>query len=60
MWDRKIHVIDPFEIPRDATLLRYVDHGSQEELYRECGYDAEGITAAAKTMVVSKILTRAI
>ncbi|MCK4751415.1 MAG: 1-deoxy-D-xylulose-5-phosphate synthase, partial [Bacteroidales bacterium] len=38
---------------------RFVDHGSQEELYRECGFDAEGIVLAARSMVVSKILTRA-
>jgi 1-deoxy-D-xylulose-5-phosphate synthase len=38
---------------------RFVDHGSQEELYRECGYDAAGILAAAKNLVHSKILTRA-
>jgi 1-deoxy-D-xylulose-5-phosphate synthase len=39
---------------------RFVDHGTQEELYRECGYDAEGISLAAKNLVRSKILTRAI
>ncbi len=39
---------------------RFVDHGTQEELYRECGYDAEGIRLAAKNLVKSKILTRAI
>ncbi|MCK5135637.1 MAG: 1-deoxy-D-xylulose-5-phosphate synthase [Bacteroidales bacterium] len=38
---------------------RFVDHGSQEELYRECGFDAEGIVLAARNLVVSKILTRA-
>ncbi len=38
---------------------RFVDHGSQEELYHECGYDAEGIAVAAKNLVGSKILTRA-
>ncbi len=38
---------------------RFVDHGSQEELYRECGFDAEGITTSARNLVVSKILTRA-
>jgi 1-deoxy-D-xylulose-5-phosphate synthase len=38
---------------------RFVDHGAQEELYRECGYDAEGIALAAHNMVVSKIMTRA-
>ncbi len=39
---------------------RFIDHGTPEELYRECGYDAEGIAAAARNLVVSKILTRAI
>ncbi|MEN8202193.1 MAG: 1-deoxy-D-xylulose-5-phosphate synthase [Bacteroidota bacterium] len=39
---------------------RFVDHGSQEELYRECGYDADGIARAARNMVLSKIMTRAI
>ena len=38
---------------------RFVDHGTREELYRECGYDAEGIVLAARNLVVSKILTRA-
>ncbi len=38
---------------------RFVDHGTQQELYRDCGYDAPGITAAARNLVVSKILTRA-
>ena len=38
---------------------RFVDHGTQEELYRECGYDVEGIVSAARNLVVSKILTRA-
>lgn len=39
---------------------RYIDHGTQEELYRECGYDAKGIAKTAHSMVSSKILTRAI
>ena len=38
---------------------RFVDHGTQEELYRECGYDASGIMSAARNLVHSKILTRA-
>jgi 1-deoxy-D-xylulose-5-phosphate synthase len=38
---------------------RFVEHGSQEELYRECGYDTAGIAAAARSMVRSKILTKA-
>ena len=38
---------------------RFVDHGTQEELYKECGYDADGIITAARNLVHSKILTRA-
>jgi len=38
---------------------RFVDHGTQEELYKECGYDVEGIVKAARNLVQSKILTRA-
>ena len=38
---------------------RFVDHGTQEELYKECGYDSEGIVTAARNLVQSKILTRA-
>lgn len=39
---------------------RFVEHGTQEELYRECGFDTAGIAATAKSMVTSKILTRAV
>ncbi len=38
---------------------RFVEHGTQEELYHECGFDTEGIAAAVRSMVSSKILTRA-
>lgn len=38
---------------------KFVDHGTQEELYKECGFDAQGIATAARNLVVSKILTRA-
>ncbi len=39
---------------------RFVEHGTQEELYHECGFDTAGIAAAVKSMVSSKILTRAV
>jgi len=38
---------------------RFVEHGTQEELYKECGFDAAGIATAARNLVQSKILTRA-
>jgi 1-deoxy-D-xylulose-5-phosphate synthase len=39
---------------------RFVDHGTQEELYRECGFDAEGIAAATRKMIIPQLLTKAI
>lgn len=30
----------------------FVEHGTQDELYRECGYDVEGIECAIREMVV--------
>jgi 1-deoxy-D-xylulose-5-phosphate synthase len=30
---------------------RYVEHGSQQQLYAECGYDHAGIEIAAKTLL---------
>ena len=38
---------------------RFVDHGTQEELYKDCGYDAGGIVSTVRNLVQSKILTRA-
>ena len=38
---------------------RFVEHGSQEELYRECGFDAVGMAATARNMVTSPFLTKA-
>lgn len=38
---------------------RFIEHGTQEELYKECGFDAAGIAAAVRNLVQSKILTRA-
>jgi len=33
---------------------RFVDHGSQAQLYRECGYDTQGIVDAVKSLIKSK------
>ena len=33
------------KVIRFGVPVRFVEHGSQEELYRECGFDAEGIYA---------------
>lgn len=42
------------EIRRLGIPDYFVEHGSQEELYRECGYDAEGIEIAIREMLVKK------
>ena len=39
---------------------RFVDHGTQEELYHECGYDAEGIATTVRSMVLKKVLSKVI
>lgn len=39
---------------------RFIDQGTRKELIRICGFDAEGIAAAARKMVGKKILTRAV
>ncbi|HAM09352.1 MAG: 1-deoxy-D-xylulose-5-phosphate synthase [Bacteroidetes bacterium GWE2_41_25] len=40
------------EIRRLGIPDYFVEHGTQDELYRECGYDAEGIELAIREMVV--------
>ena len=36
----------------------FIDHGTQAELYRQCGYDADGIYKAVKAMVVPRVLSK--
>jgi 1-deoxy-D-xylulose-5-phosphate synthase len=43
------------EIRRIGVPDRFVDHGSIEELYKECGMDKDGIIEAVKSMINSKI-----
>jgi 1-deoxy-D-xylulose-5-phosphate synthase len=40
------------EIRRLGIPDYFVEHGTQDELYRECGYDAEGIEVAIREMLV--------
>ena len=39
---------------------KFIEHGTQEELYRDCGFDAEGIAKSVRNLVLSKIMNRAI
>jgi 1-deoxy-D-xylulose-5-phosphate synthase len=36
----------------------FIDHGTQAELYRQCGFDADGIYKAVKSMVVPRVLSK--
>jgi 1-deoxy-D-xylulose-5-phosphate synthase len=40
------------EVRRLGVPDYFVEHGTQEELYRECGYDAEGIELAIREIIL--------
>jgi 1-deoxy-D-xylulose-5-phosphate synthase len=42
------------EVRRLGIPDYFVEHGSQEELYKECGFDAEGIEVAIREVLVKK------
>ncbi|MGE5420987.1 MAG: 1-deoxy-D-xylulose-5-phosphate synthase [Chloroflexota bacterium] len=42
------------EVRRLGIPDYFVEHGTQEELYRECGFDREGIEIAVREMLVRK------
>jgi 1-deoxy-D-xylulose-5-phosphate synthase len=37
---------------------RFIDHGSQDELYRECGFDAEGLVKEAVKLAGKRLLSK--
>ena len=43
------------QVKRLGIPDRVVEHGTQQELYAECSYDADGIYAAAKELVGTKV-----
>jgi 1-deoxy-D-xylulose-5-phosphate synthase len=42
------------EVRRLGIPDYFVEHGTQDELYRECGFDAEGIEIAVRELLVRK------
>jgi 1-deoxy-D-xylulose-5-phosphate synthase len=36
----------------------FIDHGSQQELYKECGFDSDSICMAIRSMVTPRILSK--
>jgi 1-deoxy-D-xylulose-5-phosphate synthase len=43
-------------VKRMGVPDKFIEQGSQKELYKECGFDAEGIYAAVKTMIKPRVL----
>jgi 1-deoxy-D-xylulose-5-phosphate synthase len=35
---------------------KFIEQGTQKELYKECGFDAEGIYSAVKALIKPRIL----
>ncbi len=48
------------EVKRLGIPDRYIEHGTQEELYRECGYDLQGIVETAVAMVGEQLNSRSV
>lgn len=48
------------EVRRLGIPDKFIDHGTVEELYKECGMDREGIVKAVQSMIGSKVLFKAI
>ena len=55
MSDHNYHA----NIKRLGVPDAFIDHGSTAELYKECGYDANSIYTAIKSMVKSMVFSRA-
>ncbi|PLX17632.1 MAG: 1-deoxy-D-xylulose-5-phosphate synthase [Marinilabiliales bacterium] len=45
------------QIKRLGVPDRFVDHGTPEELHRECGFDVDGIVKIVKSMIQPNILS---
>jgi len=48
------------EVKRIGIPDRFIDHGSVEELYVECGMDKESLIKSAKAMIGAKVVFKAI
>jgi len=46
------------EVHRLGIPDRFIEHGSQRELYHECGFDEEGIIKEIKTLVGNRLFTK--
>jgi 1-deoxy-D-xylulose-5-phosphate synthase len=46
------------EVIRLGIPDHFVDHGTQSELWRDCGYDVQGIIAAARKLAYKRVLQK--
>lgn len=46
------------QVKRLGVPDRFVDHGSQTQLYRECGYDVQGIVETVRLLIKSKTFSK--
>ena len=46
-------------VKRLGVADSFIDHGTQTELYKECGFDADSIYKAIKSMIVPRVLSKA-
>ncbi len=50
----------PCQVKRLGIPDRFIEHGTQAELYGECGFDATGIANTIRSLVKPKVLSRAV
>lgn len=48
------------EVKRIGIPDRFIDHGTQEQLYKECGMDKDAIVQTVKSMLSSKVFLKSI
>ncbi len=48
------------QVKRLGVPDRFIEHGTQSDLYKECGFDPESIATAIQTLVKPKVLHRAV
>jgi len=47
------------QVKRLGVPDKFIDHGTPEELHKECGFDVEGIVSTVKSMIKPNILSNA-
>ncbi len=47
------------QVKRLGVPDKFIDHGTPEELYKECGFDVEGIVSSVKSMIQPNLLSNA-